>query len=329
MRSDLEKAIVHLLNEETDKAEQFIHKFIVDRARQIHESLREGDDALDLEDEEAFYTEDDLEGEESVDDAASELAGDMEVDLDADDTEMDADGDMEGSDDDADDSDDDDDDEEMEDRLEDLEAKLEELSKEFEELMGGAGEDLDLDMDADMDATGEVDGDDFTDSDFTDDMDDSEAAAALDDDMSGEDEDEVKEGTLTITHDDEDDFDDLAESITSELDKVVAALADGKEIGAGDKIAQNTKSTVGHKKADMADAKPVQVKSTEHKGFDREKAPAVADMKPRRNTRTKATDDMKTVSKEGDAAAELNKDKSENNRSVLPESKAKAKKTAK
>lgn len=326
MRSDLEKAIVHLLNEETDKAEQFIHKFIVDRARQIHESLREGDDALDLEDEEAFYTEDDLEGEESVDDAASELAGDMEVDLDADDTEMDAD-------------DEDGDDDEMEDRLEDLEAKLEELSKEFEELMGGAGEDLDLDMDADvdmdadmdmdMDATGEVDGDDFTDSDFTDDMDDSEAAAALDDDMSGEDEDEVKEGTLMITHDDEDDFDDLAESITSELDKVVTALADGKEIGAGDKIAQNTKSTVGHKKADMADAKPVQVKSTEHKGFDREKAPAVADMKPRRNTRTKATDDMKTVSKEGDAAAELNKDKSENNRSVLPESKAKAKKTAK
>ena len=80
MRSNLEKAIVHLLNEENDKAESLFHKFIVDRARQIHESLRQGEDLVLEEgwDEEitteSFFTEDDLEGLEG-DEAAGDEAG--------------------------------------------------------------------------------------------------------------------------------------------------------------------------------------------------------------------------------------------------------------
>jgi hypothetical protein len=41
MNSILEQALVHLLNEEHEKAEELMHQFVVDRARQIHEGLRE------------------------------------------------------------------------------------------------------------------------------------------------------------------------------------------------------------------------------------------------------------------------------------------------
>jgi hypothetical protein len=352
MRSDLEKAIVHLLNEEHDNAEAMIHKFIVDRARKIHESLRQGDDeALELEEDmtEEYFTEDDLDDEEDeIEDAGDELAGDMDVDMDMDadmDMDMDADfdtddtmdGDDVGDDFDIDDTMDADPevDGEMADRLDDLEAKLDDLSKEFESIMSDQGDDLDMgddfeadaegdmdtDMDMDMDGEVEMDGDDFSDDEVVDDQ---NAVAAFDDDM---DDEEVEEGALTIHHEDEldesDDFDDLAESITSELDKVVASLSDGKEIGAGGSITTNTKSPALQKKPNpMTDGKPVAIKSKDHKGFERETAPTVADMKKRRNTRGKSTENMASVSKEGSKGAELNKLKSEvNTRSTLPEGK--------
>lgn len=43
MRTLLEKAIVHLLNGDENKAAALFHKFMVERARQIHESLRQND----------------------------------------------------------------------------------------------------------------------------------------------------------------------------------------------------------------------------------------------------------------------------------------------
>lgn len=46
MRSILERAIECFLNEETEKAETLVHKFMVERARQIHEAISQGDDVL-------------------------------------------------------------------------------------------------------------------------------------------------------------------------------------------------------------------------------------------------------------------------------------------
>ena len=43
MRSLLEKVIVHLLNGDQGKAEALFHKFMVERAREIHEPLRQND----------------------------------------------------------------------------------------------------------------------------------------------------------------------------------------------------------------------------------------------------------------------------------------------
>jgi hypothetical protein len=44
MRSILEKALIALLNEEREKADALFHEFILERSRQIHESLRQGED---------------------------------------------------------------------------------------------------------------------------------------------------------------------------------------------------------------------------------------------------------------------------------------------
>lgn len=51
LRTLLERAIVHLLNGDEDKAAALFHKFMVERARQIHESLRQNENVEDSLDE--------------------------------------------------------------------------------------------------------------------------------------------------------------------------------------------------------------------------------------------------------------------------------------
>lgn len=335
MRSILEKAIVHLLNEEHDQAEALFHKFIVGKARQIHESLRTGDDVLnenfDSITSEQYFTEADLEslegddaGEEAGDEFGGEDLGDFggdeagsdegeaevaaddfgdasdEIDAAADDLEGDLGG--EG---------------ELADRVADLEQQIADLTAEFAEIMGDdaadlGGEDLgdfggeegdltdpanaDLgDVDSLGGEEGEEGGDDL-----------SADTSDLGDDM----EDEVKESEEV----EEDDFADITESIIAELEKVSVTMTDGKEVGAGKSFSQNNTSPALQKKPNpQTDGKPVQVKASEHKGFERETAPAVKDMKKRRNTKSNAEDGQSKVSKEGDKSAELNKLKSDGN----------------
>ncbi|RYD47114.1 MAG: hypothetical protein EOP83_28565, partial [Verrucomicrobiaceae bacterium] len=80
MRSILEKAIVHLLNEENEQAEALFHKFMVEKARQIHESLRSGDDALmesfDEVNSDEMFSEDDLSGLEDDSETGDDFGGD-------------------------------------------------------------------------------------------------------------------------------------------------------------------------------------------------------------------------------------------------------------
>lgn len=308
MRSILEKAIVHLLNEEHDKAEALIHRFMVDRARQIHEKLRQSDDRV-LEEgwdeeitSESYFTEEDLEdleADEAGDDAAMDDMGgdDMDAEGDAEMADAEVEGDLEDAGDDLEAASDElegdlegDDmaDGDVEGRIEDLEDQLERLTAEFEALM--ADDDADMDGDADMDMGDEMVGDEVAGDEMADDA---EMADGIEDDMSDEDGDEET-------------FDDITESIVSDLEKISVTLADGKEVGDGKAVAQNKKSVVGGEKA--GEAAPVATKAEEHKGFDREPSPAVKDMPKRRNTRSKATDDMSSVAKEGDKGAMLNKD---------------------
>ena len=344
MRSILEKAFVALLNEEHDKAEEMFHKFIVERARQIHESNRAGEDFVldenweeeittesyfteedlaDLEDgdgseeageENPFAAADDAEGDEFGDDAAGadDAAGDLGADLGADDADVAAD-DFGGDDMDA---------EADAGSIESLEDKIDELTAKFEAMMDAIGADDaegDFDADADMqadDAEGDFGADTEVDADSVeDDMDGADAQA---DDAEQQDDDAEQFGE---SEEGDDEFDDINESIIDELEKIQVSLTtDGVEIAAGKSFQQNKTSSIPQKSKEARQGgEPVKQKVTNHKHFNRETAPTVADMKARKNTLKKADSTQSKVSKEGDASAEINKiDSNGNNKSLTP-----------
>lgn len=286
MRSILEQAVLHHLNGEDDRASELFHQFIVSRARQIHESMRNGDETLtegweetvseeyfggdeltELEDgggaglgDEEEITFDDEGGE---DDAEAELDGDMGADAELDgdaagDDEFEFDGEGEGGDVSA-------------EEIDALRAELEALTAEFKDLKAEVSGD-------------EVEGDD----EFAD----MSAEPGVEDDLDGAD-------MAANDEEDEEPFQAMGESITSELDKVDVSLkADGKEIGTGAAFAQQRKSSLPQKKGDARQGgKPVVIDAKEHKHFNRETAPSVTGMKPRRNTLGKSSDTLSPVKK--------------------------------
>lgn len=103
------------------------------------------------------------------------------------------------------------------------------------------------------------------------------------------------------------DFADLEESFN--LEPVADPKLGDKEIGAsGAKVAMNTKSPLPNRKgADRVGGAAVEIKSDEHKGYDREPAPEVKTRPLLKNQVKKATDGRTSVSKEGDKSAMLNK----------------------
>jgi hypothetical protein len=76
MRTLLEKAIVHLLNGDENKAAALFHKFMVERARQIHESLRQNDGSDENLDEnwDSEIQEEEYFGDDDLGDGASDPA---------------------------------------------------------------------------------------------------------------------------------------------------------------------------------------------------------------------------------------------------------------
>ena len=165
-----EQMLEKLVNEDKAGAEELFHEIVVEKSRDIYESLLESDLEVD---EAADEDEDDDEVDEAADEEVEETADDKELDEDfnLDEFEVEADpmdammGDMEvdgGDEGDADPMDMDMDSEEgeaeVEDRVEDLEDALDELKAEFEKMMSGDDEDEGEDdgeedpMDMDMDA---------------------------------------------------------------------------------------------------------------------------------------------------------------------------------
>lgn len=279
MRSILEQAVLHHLNGEDDRANELFHQFIVARARQIHESMRNGEEDMDLDDamSEEYFSDVDLSELEDNPEEPLDGADDAEADLDA---EL---NDEEAIEDDIAAADDSDLDVDMEDEesevsaeeIADMKAELEALIAEFSDLKAELGkeeeeDEEEFDMDMDMDA---------------------EEPIEDDSDMDMEE---------PVEDDEDEDFKAMGESIASELEKVNVSLkSDGKLVGAGDTIAQNRKSPIPQKKAAdrQAGAKPTEVHSKDHKHFNRETAPAVQAPKARRNTLAKAKDSLSPVKK--------------------------------
>ena len=142
-RKKFEQMLELLINEETDKAKELFHDIVVEKSREIYESLLESD--FEEEDMEEAMDEEPTEGmdeeptEAAGDDEGGDEEGGDEPPMDDEPADMGGDEDMS--------------DDEQTDRILDLEDALEELKAEFEELMAGGG------MDDEGDEMGDIGGD--------------------------------------------------------------------------------------------------------------------------------------------------------------------------
>jgi hypothetical protein len=310
----LEKALIALLNQEKDKADTLFHDFILERSRQIHESLRQGEDFILDESMEGImsidemFSEDEL-AEDDLDPAADDGAAAVDApegeeaatdELTADDVEGDgeeAEGEEEQE-------------EPIEDRVSDLEADIQRLAAEFDAMMGGDSDVLGDEVEGEeqveeamVQISTTSDGEINVMASTDDDEEGLDGGLAMDAAPMGDD--------MAAPADDmgmgDDSFDDLSESIVDELEKVAIPSGDGREQGNG-KFKQNTVSPALNTPADkrLAGA-PVKIKSDEHSGYDRENAPSTKKIATRSNVKATATAGQSAVKKEGDASAELNK----------------------
>lgn len=154
-RSKFEQMLEHLVNEDQEAAKEIFHQIVVEKSREIYETIlaeefdevEEEKDPQDPEEPDEEKVEEDMdedfafgEGDDDTDaiggDPTDDMIGDISDDEGDDDMDM---GDDEGSDD-------------LEDRVMDLEDAMDELRAQFEKELGGMGGD---DMDDDMDMGGD------------------------------------------------------------------------------------------------------------------------------------------------------------------------------
>lgn len=144
-----EKLIDLLINEDQERAEQLFHEIVVEKSREIYESMMEEemDEGMDMEEDDMSG---DLMAEVEHDEMAMEDDEEMDMEIDDEDgfgDEEDMDMDDEDDMDDMDMGDEGDEIEDLENRVVDLEDKLDELMAEFEEEMGKGEGDEDMGMD--------------------------------------------------------------------------------------------------------------------------------------------------------------------------------------
>jgi hypothetical protein len=158
-----------VINEDNDRAQELFHEIVVEKSREIFESI--------MAEEDEDMMEDDMDG------GMGGPAGDLLDEINAEETEEgmyeeeeEAEADIDFGDDEVSFDDEDMTDEggdEVEDAVIRIEDKLDQLMAEFEEIMGGGDEEGD--MDADMDFGGDAEGDEDAGMDFGDEGDDEEA----------------------------------------------------------------------------------------------------------------------------------------------------------
>lgn len=149
-----EQLINLIINEDKERAEQLFHEIVVEKSREIYESIIDEDQAMGLLDEiesedqgmdgmmeadEEFETDEEIDGDYDVDGEEGDFSDEEEDEFDMDDME-----DADGEDMDDEDMDGMDDEEEIEDRVVDLEDKLDQLMADFEAQMGGDGDDEEM-----------------------------------------------------------------------------------------------------------------------------------------------------------------------------------------
>ena len=142
-----EEMLDRLINEDRKGAEELFHDIVVEKSRNIYESL------LDEEDPESEFGQEDEVGGDATDDLMSDLG---------------MDDDEEDSEEDFDDSEMDDEDADTEDRIEDLEDALEDLRAEFEKLMDDEDDSEEDFDDSEMDDEEDSEEEDFDDSEIDD-----------------------------------------------------------------------------------------------------------------------------------------------------------------
>lgn len=121
-----EQLIEHIINDETDKARELFHNIVVEKSRDIYESLV---DESDLEETIGGNQVEDLVDEVTLDEQGISEEEDMDaMDMDSDEMDFDDSGDLDAHEEEHGD---------VEDRVQDLEAALDELKAEFDALMAG------------------------------------------------------------------------------------------------------------------------------------------------------------------------------------------------
>ena len=178
--SKYEQLIEYIINEQEDKARELFHQIVVEKSREIYESLIDEQDLAEIGGNAVESMVDEITGDEEGLDEGDELEMDLD---DQGDDDMDMEVDMD-DDEGIDHHDDVGGDDHLEDRVMDLEDALDELKAEFDSLMGGQGEE---EMGAD-----DMDVEDDFDSEDSEEDDDSEEDAD-DDAEDEEDEDDLQE----------------------------------------------------------------------------------------------------------------------------------------
>ena len=154
-RSKFEQMLELLINEDKAAAQELFHEIVVEKSRDIYESLLEDEDEIE-EDSDEEVSEDDEEVDEAADEEVDESDEDLEEGFSLDEFEVEADdevggdatddmmGDLGMDDEEGDEEGEEGDEGDVEDRVEDLEDALDDLKAEFEKMMAGEdGEEAD------------------------------------------------------------------------------------------------------------------------------------------------------------------------------------------
>jgi hypothetical protein len=188
-RNKFEEMLDLLINEDKDGAEALFHEIVVEKSRDIYESLLEDEAEVDESDDEVEEATDEEvdESDEDLDEATDEEVeegfdlDEFEVEADPMDIGGDAADNMIGDIEDGDDEGDEEGEGDVEDRVEDLEDALDDLKAEFEKMMAGDDE-----GDDDMDDMGDDEGEEEPEEAF--------AFEATDEEVDESDDTEIEEG---------------------------------------------------------------------------------------------------------------------------------------
>jgi hypothetical protein len=220
MSNKYEQLVEFIINDETDKARELFHQIVVEKSRDIYESLVSEED---LEETMGGNEVEDLVDEISLDEQGmteEEEEGEEDISMDADSVDADEMPSEEGH-----------EEAEIEDRVVDLESALDELKAEFDALMAGE--------EHEEEAMPGIHGDENAD----------EMEGMMYQEQSGNEEFYEAEEKDEDKDDEEDEDKDVDESIVREYVEKVAtpANSEGAAVGTGKSVAVNKKSTVAGK----------------------------------------------------------------------------------